>query len=304
MRRFLLILAAMLVVAGAAPVLAGTISRGTVASPVLGRDFPYVVYLPDDYEGSPAASYPVLYLLHGASADETAWVDRVNIQERADRLIREGRMPPTIIVMPGCVGCWWVDGAKDRAETAFWKDFVPAVEARYRTLGNAYGRVLAGFSAGGYGAVRFGLKYPDKVAGVAALSPAIYSVTPPAKSSARRDPPFLRPDGQFNQALWSAENYPRLAQRYFEQPLRVPFYLASGNADEFGIAFETMQFYRLLSEGQPQQVQVNIVEGRHDWTCWSSNIDAAMIFLLRQVPRHHASADPYEPDELREYYEH
>ncbi|MFX9181249.1 hypothetical protein ABTN76_21075, partial [Acinetobacter baumannii] len=70
---------------------------------------------------------------------------------------------------------------------------------------------------------------------------------------------------------------------------RVPFYLVSGNADEFGIAFEIMQLYRVLSEGQSQQVQVNVVEGRHDWNCWSANLDAALIFLTRQVPRHHAS---------------
>ncbi len=303
MRRFVLILALLWFAAGVGPAAAGTVVRGTVASAVLGRDFPYLIYLPDDYEPDGGARYPVLYLLHGASVDETAWTERGNIQEHADRLIREGRMPPTIIVMPGCVGCWWIDGARDKAETAFWNDFVPGVESRYRTLGAAHGRVLAGFSAGGYGAVRFALKYPDKLAAVAALSPAIYSVTPPARSSARRDPPFLRSDGQFNQALWSAENYPRLAQRYFEQPIRVPFYLASGNADEFGIAFETMQLYRLLSEGQPQQVQVNIVEGRHDWNCWSSNLDAAMIFLTRQVPRQHASADPDEPDYYIEPYE-
>lgn len=298
MRRVLLTLALLFVAVGAIQASAGTISRGTIPSSALGRDFPYLVYLPDDYEPGGVARYPVLYLLHGASVDETAWTERGNIQEHADRLIRDGRMPPTIIVMPGCVGCWWIDGAKDKAETAFWNDFVPAIESRYRTLGSAHGRILAGFSAGGYGAVRFGLKYPDKVAGVAALSPAIYAVTPPAKSSARRDPPFLRPDGQFNQSLWSAENYPRLAQRYFEQPIRVPFYLLSGNSDEFGIGYEVMQLYRMLSEGQPEQVQMNIVDGHHDWACWAANLDAALIFLSHQVPRHHASVKVGEQGSL------
>jgi len=292
--RFVAFCIALIVLAGAGAQ-AGTLVREAVPSAALKRDMAYVVYLPDGYEPSGGPSYPVLYLLHGAGCDETVWAERGAIVERADRLIHEGSMPPTIVVMPSCPGCWWVDGGKDKAETAFWTDFVPAIEARYRTLGNAHGRLIAGVSAGGFGAVRFALKYPDRVAAVAALSPAVYAVTPPARSLARRDPAFLRPDGQFNQALWSAENYPRLGPRYFEQPVRVPFYLMSGNSDELGIAFETIQLYKMLAEGQPDLVQLNLVEGRHDWTLWSANLDAAMIFLGRHVPRHHASMGTQSP---------
>ncbi|WP_457825790.1 alpha/beta hydrolase-fold protein, partial [Staphylococcus aureus] len=75
MRSFLLTLALLLVVVGVVPASAGTISRGTVASAVLGRDFPYLVYLPDDYQPDGIARYPVLYLLHGASVDETSWTE-------------------------------------------------------------------------------------------------------------------------------------------------------------------------------------------------------------------------------------
>ena len=279
----------LLVVFVAANASAGELVRETLSSPILGRDVSYTAYLPDDYAKSTIARFPVLYLLHGAGSDEQVWADRGNILERADRLIREGAIPPMIIVMPGCLGCWWIDGAKDKAETAFWTDVVPRVEGRYRTLGEAHGRLLAGVSAGGYGAVRFAMKYPDRIAAVAALSPAVYAVTPPARSASRRDPPFLRADGQFNQALWSAENYPRLSVRYFEQGTRVPFYLMSGNADELGIAFETTQLYNALAERQPDITQLRMVEGRHDWTVWGGALDDAMIFLARHIPRHHAS---------------
>jgi len=268
---------------------AGTLVRGATPSAALKRDMPYVAYLPDGYDPASIQRYPVLYLLHGASCDETVFAERAGILERADRLTKSGSIPPMIIVMPGCPGCWWVDGAKDMAETAFWSDFVPAIEGRYKTLGAVHGRLMAGVSAGGFGAVRFGMKYPDRVDAVAALSPAIYAVMPPARSSARRDVAFLRPDGQFNQTLWSSENYPRLASHYFQQAARVPFFLMAGNSDELGIAFEVMQLYKTLADVQPDLVQLSLVDGRHDWTTWSSHLDEALIFLGRHVPRHHAS---------------
>ena len=39
---------------------------------------------------------------------------------------------------------------------------------------------------GGYGALRFALKYPDMFAAAALLSPAIYDPVPPENSGARR----------------------------------------------------------------------------------------------------------------------
>ena len=288
MRRFIAIVLVIGAMASAGSAAASELLRQTLASAALQRDMPYLVYLPDDYQAG-NHHYPVLYLLHGAGGDENVWTDRAGIQERTDRLIASGEIPPAIIIMPGCQGCWWVDGAKDKAETAFWSELVPAVDQRLRTLATKSGRLIAGVSAGGYGAVRFALKYPERVGAVAALSPAVYAVTPPARSSARRDPPFLRADGQFNQALWAAENYPRLAQRYFEQPGRVPFYLVSGNRDELGIAFETTQLFNTIAEWQPELTQVRIVDGRHDWNVWNETLDDAMKFVFRVVPRSHAS---------------
>jgi enterochelin esterase-like enzyme len=269
------------------PADAGELLHQAMPSGALQRELPYLIYLPDDYT-SGNRRYPVLYLLHGAGGDESIWVERGTIKERADRLIASGAIPPAIIVMPGCPGAWWVDGAKDKAETAFWSELVPFIDKTYRTIDSRLARLVAGISAGGYGAVRYGLKYPDRLAAVAALSPAIYAVTPPVRSSARRDPAFLRPDGLFNQTLWTAENYPRLASRYFDQETRVPFYLVSADGDELGIAYETALLFKTISDQQPEQVELRIVDGKHDWSVWSTTLDDAMKYVFRFVPRPHA----------------
>ncbi|MGE0699109.1 MAG: alpha/beta hydrolase [Hyphomicrobiaceae bacterium] len=188
----------------------------SMPSPVLKRPFPMTVYLPDGYERG-GLRYPVLYLLHGAGGDENAWLQEGSIKRTADRMIARGEIQPAVIVMPGCRGCWWVDGAVDQAETAFWSDLVPGIERKYRVLTGRSGRLVAGLSAGGYGAVRFAMRYPDRFAAAAALSPAIYADAPPEMSSARVQPPFLKPDGTFDVAAWRAKNYTSFIDTYCRQ---------------------------------------------------------------------------------------
>lgn len=263
---------------------AGELTHHVLSSAALKRDLSYLVYLPDDFDGS-GQRFPVLYLLHGAGGDENAWVSGAHIRERADALIAKGAIPPSIIVVPSCPTCWWVDGAKDKAETAFWGELVPHVDRTYKTIASKDGRLIAGFSAGGFGAVRFAMKYPDRIAAVAALSPAIYSDVPPAGSAALKQPPFLGPDGKFVKERWAAANYPRLSQAYFAQRSKVPFYLVSGDGDELGITYETALLFKTLFEKQPKLVEFRVVDGEHDWKVWSSTLDDALRYIYRFVPR-------------------
>jgi enterochelin esterase-like enzyme len=268
----------------AVPVRAGDLSSDTFHSAALQRQMSFTVYLPDGYSTS-GLQYPVLYLLHGAGGDETAWIEHGNIKLRADALIASAAIPPAIIVMPGCRACWWIDGAKDKAETAFWQDVVPLIASRFRTIEARDGRLIAGLSAGGYGAVRFAMKYPDRVGAVAALSPAVYSQTPPAASSSRVQPPFIGANGLFDQARWTAQNYPSLIDAYFDQPFRVPFYLMSGDHDNFGIAFETALLFKLVSAKQPERTELRVIDGDHSWSCWAKAMDDALTYVFRHAAR-------------------
>lgn len=64
-------------------------------------DYPveYSIYLPPDYDVS-ERSYPVLYLLHGYSDDETGWIQFGEANRIADESINSGEASPCIIVMP------------------------------------------------------------------------------------------------------------------------------------------------------------------------------------------------------------
>lgn len=270
-------------------------------SRALGRDLPYWIYTPDGYDQS-NLKYPVLYLLHGAGGDENAWVDHGKIKALADRMIGMGVMPPSLIVMPGCRGCWWVDGAKDKAETAFWKDLLPDVGRRYRVIEGRKGRVVAGLSAGGYGTIRFALKYPDRIAAAAALSPAVYHGVVPKDSSARTQPPFLNSRGEFDASAWWSQHYTRLSGSYFKQANKVPMYLVSGDDDHFGITFETVTLFKTLFEKQPGKVELRIVDGDHNWAVWENAIEGAMRYLYRHAAKPIPSGDGKGASRVAAYY--
>ena len=146
--------------------LAGQVSHHRFHSETLGRDYLYTLYLPDGYQGS-GREYPVIYLLHGSFGNDQDWVNRGALKAVADRLIRRGRIPPAVIVMPGSQS-WWVDGHNERARTAFFDDLLPHVEALWRVVPEREWRAVAGLSAGGYGAINFILERPELFAAAAA----------------------------------------------------------------------------------------------------------------------------------------
>jgi len=135
-------------------------------STLTGKTLPYNVILPPDYRTARATRYPVLYLLHGLMGHYTDWVTKTNVADYAAQY----RM---IVVTPEGNDGWYTDSAtvpSDKYESYFMKELIPDVQKRYRTIETRYGRAVAGLSMGGYGAVKFGLKYPESFVFAASMS--------------------------------------------------------------------------------------------------------------------------------------
>jgi enterochelin esterase-like enzyme len=66
----------------------------------------------------------------------------------------------------------WADSKNGSApvETVFVKELIPDVENNLRSIATREGRILEGFSMGGYGAARQGFRYPELFAGVSILA--------------------------------------------------------------------------------------------------------------------------------------
>jgi enterochelin esterase-like enzyme len=86
------------------------------------------------------------------------------IASRFHAAIEAGKTPPCLVVfVNGLVeGMYvdWKDGSVPM-ETIIVKELVPHIDATYRTIATREGRLLDGYSMGGYGAARLGFKYTD-----------------------------------------------------------------------------------------------------------------------------------------------
>lgn len=258
---------------------AGSISQHSMDSELLGRELRYSLYTPDGYESS-NQHFPVLYLLHGASGTENSWARMGNIEATADALISAGAIPPMLIVIPADPNFWWADSHLEKSQTALINELIPYIDSNLRTQAYRGGRLIAGYSAGGFGTVNAALKYPELFAAAAPLSPAVYDPVPPQSSSAVRHEVFLS-NGEFDPQRWHSLNWVSVIDSYRSSGIIVPFYINSGDHDRFDIAYHAAKFYQTLREHQPDRVELRIFDGDHDFAAWGGSVGDAMQYMAQ-----------------------
>jgi enterochelin esterase-like enzyme len=136
------------------------------------------VYTPPGYDKS-NAKLPVLYLLHGADGDDSAWTwfGRANLI--LDNLIADRKAAPMVVVMP--FGYAYPPSGPsvpgDKQRTDFEKDLleniVPFVQANYRVYADRDHRAIAGLSMGGGQTLAIGLHHLELFSRVAGFSAAV-----------------------------------------------------------------------------------------------------------------------------------
>jgi enterochelin esterase-like enzyme len=118
------------------------------------------VYLPPRFD--PAKRYPVAYLLHGMPGSPSEYPDGTKLGTFADATIAAGLVRPFIGVIPAAGTTPRYNGEwAGRWEDALVDDVLPWVDSTLPTIPGRTGRVIAGLSAGGYGAVDIGLRHPN-----------------------------------------------------------------------------------------------------------------------------------------------
>jgi enterochelin esterase-like enzyme len=138
-------------------------------SAAAGAEVSYHIYTPEAYDAGKERRFPVIYWLHGSGGGAKGLP---LLARHFDAAIRAGRMPPALVVFPnGLVNGMWCDSKDGRVpmETVVVKELVPHVDASFRTVASREGRLIEGFSMGGYGAARLGFKYPGVFGAVSAL---------------------------------------------------------------------------------------------------------------------------------------
>ncbi len=231
-----------------------------------------LVWLPPQYLAEPARRFPVVYLLHGSPGVPADWLRGGEAADTGRALAAHGL--PAILVLPRLSRGWLddpecVDGLAERAETHFWRDVVPAVDAAVRTAPGREARAIAGMSAGGFCALNLGLKHRDRVATVLDLS-GLTSPTHRGGIAAL----YGAPGATARAALDSPAHYaPRLASR---PSTRV--WLDTGAGDAAVRAGLERIAPVLAARGV--EVQLHVRPGAHTFHVWRPALAEALAWAL------------------------
>ncbi|WP_212521287.1 alpha/beta hydrolase [Actinospica acidithermotolerans] len=181
-----------------------------VGSFAVGAIVPVRIIVPENWGADPnGVTWPVLYLLHGAHDDYTAWTRETDIESFvADKSV--------VVVMPedgptGIPTRWWNGGKQTPDYETF--DAVELMQLLKRDFNASSKRAIAGVSTGGYGAIMMSAHYPGTFVAAASYSGLLNTTYPgmPAVMRAivaREDiqPDALWGDPLHNVQLWNDDN--------------------------------------------------------------------------------------------------
>jgi S-formylglutathione hydrolase FrmB len=257
-----------------------------VKSSMLGKDVEYSIYLPADYDKS-NRRYPVLYLLHGYTDDETGWSQFGEAQIIGDRLMQNGEAAPMIIVMPDGGVSWYINSydGKTRYEDFFVKELIPHIDATYRTRTTKQYRAIAGLSMGGYGTLIMATKHPDLFAAAAPLSSGVFTDDEIIKAEERTWNVVL---GELYGKKDLTGN-DRLTEHYYKNSIlniietgnadelkKVRYYIDCGDKD-FLIKGNMALHSVMIDKKIPHEFRVR--DGVHNWTYWRTALPEVLKFV-------------------------
>lgn len=236
-------------------------------SRALGREAKYLVFLPAGYR--PSQRLPVFYGLHGMPGRPLAFTVDAEIEPRLERLIATGQVPPMILVFPdgridGRISSdsEWANTPSGRFES-YVVDVVHDVDHRFATLPHRQDRVIAGLSAGAYGAANIGLHHLALFGAIQVWSgyftethTGVFGDATPAAMA-------------YNSPIGYVKTLRRALRRY---PLRAFIY--SGTRD--GDRGQTPRMAAALS-AEGADAHYAIYPGGHSWDLWSPRLDQMLI---------------------------
>jgi enterochelin esterase-like enzyme len=265
--------------------------RLSFKSKILGTDVFYTIYLPHDYQSS-ARRYPVVYLLHGYTDDDSGWLQFGEVNHIADKGIASGEIPPMIIVMPDAGVSWYINDYKGkvRFEDMFIQELIPYIDATYRTRAKKEFRAVSGLSMGGYGSLVLSMRNPDVFAACAAFSSAVRSdeevVNTPKEWHDRVFGPLFGENLEGSARLtahWKKYSILEIVKNTPKEQLsKVRYYIDSGD-DDFLYEGNNLLHIALRKKEVPNEYRVH--DGAHNWTYWRTYLIEGLKFIGQSFHR-------------------
>ena len=243
----------------------------TYRSEIMKQDITFNALLPDNKTDG---TYKTLDLYHGLKNDRSSWMRKSSIERYAQKY-------GIAVIMPGVDRSWYTDTATGQMYFSYVTKELPTLCRSYfkGMSDKREDNLVAGFSMGGYGAVKAALSCPETFGACASLSGVL--------DIASKDRIFSIDEwrGIFGFNLSGAEELRgtkhdifALAKKNKESGIAFPkLYMWCGKDDH--LVGSNRAFSKLLNDMGVEHIYEE-GEGDHTWPYWDLHIQSALANLL------------------------
>lgn len=216
-----------------------------------------------------AGGHPVLYLLHGLSDDDTTWLRRTSIERYVAPL-------GLAVVMPQVQRSFYTDEVHGNRYWTFLAEELPQLAAGFFRLSDRRADTfVAGLSMGGYGAVKWALRQPDRFAAAASLSGALDMVGRQRSGGLPEDPHLFSRIFGDRSVAGTGDDVSALLQR--ADPDALPrLHLCCGTEDRL---YPENVAFRDACRARGIEPTVDFGPGEHEWGYWDRKIQDVLAWL-------------------------
>lgn len=254
-------------------------------SEILDTVVNYSIYLPANY-GKSDVKYPVLYLLHGFTDDETIWIKNGWADQAADQGIGSGEVEKMIIVMPDAGLKWYLNQPNNdfNYEDMFIKELIPFIEKTYRIKSEKKYRSIGGLSMGGFGALGYSMRHPELFATCISYSAGLFPDDEIISYSQSNYDTYFSPiygkgiNGKSRLSKhWNENNPLYLAKKISVEKLKsVNWYITCGDDD--ALLYGNAMLHKIFWDRKiPHQYRV--YDGKHNWVYWRTYLREGLKFI-------------------------
>jgi enterochelin esterase-like enzyme len=267
----------------ASPETGGRVDKVTFRGPVSRIAGPGYVYLPPEYFQPRYAErqFPAALVLTGYPGTTEALINGLKYPQKSQKLVKEGKMRPTILVMmrptvapPRDTECMDIPGGP-QTETFFTQDVPKAVAEHYRVGTQARNWGVIGNSTGGYCALKMAMRHPGAFSAAAGLSPYYKAPIDPTTGDLFGGSRQLARE---NNLMWRLDHCPAPP---------VSLLVSSSERGEKNYA-ATMRFVGKVRElngrGEPTRISSMILgTGGHNFNTWKREVAPALEWLSARL---------------------
>ena len=262
-----------------------------IPSAAMQKTYRAAVVLPASYAKNKTARYPVLYMLHGAYGHFADWLKNTPDKQLVARLADQYNL---IIVLPeGETFSFYLDSPVNptsQFETYLTKEVLLKIDQTYRTVAEGRGRVIAGLSMGGHGALYLSARHPDLYCAAGSMSGALDLMSfnrklTPAEATQRTQlwAPILGSEAD-NPERFAANSVLNLVDQLHRNNL--PLIIDCG-VDDGLLEINREVHRRLLYNHTPHDYTER--PGGHTWPYWQNALPYQVLFLVGMLKENGAT---------------